>query len=114
MPVADFARSAFADHEPWRGRFLDLLRDAEVYQLSDRAGLPNWLAGRDVDPWERGNRWLVELARSWGADEVALVALWDGRDAGDGPGGTAQMVALARSAGDWRIEVIDAGELAGG
>ncbi|MCB1896995.1 MAG: hypothetical protein H6945_13285 [Zoogloeaceae bacterium] len=114
MPPADFARTAFADCEPWRARFLDLMRDADVMQLSDRAGLPHWLAGRDVDPWERGNRWVVKLAQSWGADEVVLVALWDGLDIGDGPGGTAQMVALARAAGDWRIEVIDAGDLAAG
>ena len=114
MPAADFARTAFADCEPWRGRYLDLMRDAEAYQLSDRAGLPNWLAGRRLDPWERGNRWVMKMAQSWGADEIVLVALWDGHDQGDAPGGTAQMVALARAAGECRIEVIDAGALAGG
>ena len=90
------------------------MRDAEAYQLSDRAGLPNWLAGRRLDPWERGNRWVMKMAQSWGADEIVLVALWDGHDQGDAPGGTAQMVALARAAGECRIEVIDAGALAGG
>ena len=42
---------------------------------------------------------------------VTLVALWDGKDEGDAPGGTAHMVRLARDVGTVNITIIDAGSL---
>ena len=109
MPVRDYAREIFAGLEDWRNRLLDLTDRHTVLELSHRAGLPRWLEGSSVDPWERGNRWASELAATWGAGRVTLVALWDGKRKGT-PGGTAQMVELATKE-EFRIKVLDAKQL---
>lgn len=52
-----------------------------------------------ADPFAACNRWLVDTARASGAPHLHLVCLWDGSN-GDGPGGTAHMVAeVTRHAG---------------
>ena len=111
MPAEDFARYSFQDLDTWRTRFLDLQSAHKVLVLSDREGLPRWLHGSGVDPWLRGNRWVMEMAMTWGAERVTLVALWDGKKAGDAPGGTAHMVQLAEDAGTVHIKRIDATQL---
>jgi hypothetical protein len=111
MPAEDYARLAFEDLDNWRTRFLDLQLDHELLELSDMAGLPRWLSGSKVDSWERGNRWVMQMALTWGAKRVTLVALWDGKMEGDAPGGTAHMVQLARDAGTVRIVTLDAKRL---
>jgi len=112
MPSKLFARLSFADLDDWRSRFLDLLKkNHEVLELSHRDGLPNWLHGADLDHWERGNKWSMQMALTSDAKEITLIALWDGKSMGDAPGGTAQMVALARDAGNVRVEIIDANTL---
>ena len=42
---------------------------------------------------DRCNRWMIYTALSYGLSRVSFVALWD-RAAGDGPGGTENMVEL--------------------
>ena len=111
MPTRAYAQLAFEGLDRWRNRFLDLAGAADVLALSDRAGLPNWLSGSQVDTWERGNRWVTRLADTWGAPRVTLVALWDGREQGDAPGGTAHMVQLARATGTIRIVHVDSKRL---
>lgn len=111
MPAKDYARMAFKDLDNWRTRFLDLQQDHEVLELSDKAGLPRWLSDSKMDSWERGNRWVMQMAMTWGAERITLVALWDGKTVGDAPGGTAQMVQLARDAGTVRIVTVDAKKL---
>jgi tetratricopeptide (TPR) repeat protein len=111
MPAKDYARLAFEELDNWRTRFLDLQQDHHVIELSDREGLPRWLSGSNVDSWERGNRWVMQMALTWGAKRITLVALWDGKMKGDAPGGTAQMVQLARDAGTVRLEIVDAKRL---
>jgi hypothetical protein len=114
MPRADNARLLFEGLDAWRNRFLDLRgRDGQhaVLHLSNREGLPHWLEVRDIDPWERGNRWVIKMAEAWGAARITLIALWDRKPYGDAPGGTAQLVDLARKAGCVRIEIVDAGQL---
>jgi hypothetical protein len=49
--------------------------------------------------WERGNQWVLEMARASGAAKITLIALWDGQTVGDAPGGTGHMVGLVRDAG---------------
>jgi hypothetical protein len=109
IPAADYARLAFEDLDDWRSRFLNLLREKkEVLELSDREGLPRWLYGANTDPWVRGNRWVLQMALTSGADVITLVALWDRKNKGDAPGGTANMVQMARNTGKVHIVTIDA------
>ena len=61
--------------------------------------LPRWLRpARDYSVWERNNRWMLNNALVYGASRVTLLALWNG-EAGDGPGGTKDMVETARERG---------------
>jgi hypothetical protein len=113
MPEKDYAVSAFENLDSWRTRFLDLVevKKHPILTLSDRKGLPRWLGDRRVDAWERGNAWVMEMALASGADRMTLVALWDGKARGDAPGGTAQVVSLARDSGAFRIHQIDSNQL---
>src|SRR5215472_7182922 len=111
MPKEDFGSFAFEALDSWRTRFLDLASDRKVLELSDRNGLPRWLGGSKVNPWERGNCWVMQMALSSGAARITLIALWDGKGKGDDFGGTVHMVDLARTTGQVRIEIIDAKQL---
>ena len=115
MPKDLFARLAFADLDGWRSRFLELVdQDRPPLQLSDQAGLPRWLQAVGSNPWERGNRWVLEMAATSGARKVTLIALWDGKATGDAPGGTAHMVQIARDAGMVDVVAIDAKQILSG
>ncbi len=111
MPKENFARLAFVGLENWRARFLGLASSRHVVQLSDQEDLPRWLRASGLNPWERGNRWVLKMAQASGASLVTLIALWDGKTSGDGPGGTAHMVKLARDAGTVAEVHIDASSL---
>jgi hypothetical protein len=101
----------------WRSRLLTLiqekrvLRPSAVLELHNAPGLPTWLQGSGTNEWERGNRWVLEMAVSVGAPKVTLLTLWDGQEAGDSPGGTAHMVSLARASSNVDIKVITPQEL---
>ena len=99
MPKDVFGRLAFGNLDSWRSRYLKLIGQTSPLELSDREDLPLWLQGTGLDRWERGNRWVLEMALTRGADKVTLLHLWDGRADGDAPGGTAHMVSIARQAG---------------
>jgi hypothetical protein len=112
MPATDYARLEFQDLDAWRSRFLMLLRgQRNVLELSDCEGLPRWLHGSGTNPWERGNRWVLQMALTAAAERITLIALWDGKDEGDAPGGTAHMVRLARDTGQVDVKIIDAKRL---
>lgn len=113
MPKDDFAGLVFQQFDQWRGRFLKLVgaHPDRILVLSDREGLPKWLQGADLNPWKRGNHWVLEMARASGARKITLLALWDGKAVGDAPGGTAHMVRKARAAGMIDVVPIDAGKL---
>jgi hypothetical protein len=111
MPKDVYARSVFGDFDSWRSRYLALIGRRPPLQLSNQEGLPRWLEGSGINPWERGNSWVLEMARTRGAKKITLIALWDGKTMGDAPGGTAQMVQIARKAGTVDIVRIDAGQL---
>jgi hypothetical protein len=119
MPRDVVATKIFGELDEWRGRYLELLNQQAaaqrpVLELSDRDGLPRWLQTSGMDPWERGNRWVLEMARASGAQKVTLIALWDGKLTGDAQGGTAHMVRLARETqGSIDIKIIKAGQLLG-
>src|SRR6476661_1921473 len=111
MPRDVYARSVFGDFDSWRSRYLELIGRRPPLQLSNQEGLPRWLEGSGIDPWERGNSWVLQMARTRGAKKITLIALWDGKTVGDAPGGTAQMVQIVRKAGTVDIVRIDAGQL---
>jgi hypothetical protein len=112
MPVAEHARSVFANQDAWRARFLDLASaPGKVLTLSDREGLPRWLDSTGKHPCARGNEWLMKMAVTWGADKVTLVAFWDGDEAGIDAWGTSHLVHLARQEGTVRVERIDSTQL---
>jgi hypothetical protein len=100
----------FRDQDTWRARFLELVSSRPVLQLSDQEDLPRWLSNSGLNAWERGNRWVLEMAQAI-ATKVTLIALWDGNTTGDAPGGTAHMVGLARDAGTVMEVHIDAKQL---
>ena len=80
-------------------RYRKLCEALDVKVLAESAELPDWLAAREgYTIWERNNRWLLHSALSRADIDITLIVLWDGRG-GDGPGGTADMVALAESRG---------------
>ena len=113
MPRDEVVRQVFADADRWRGRFFAVVKAHEnaLLQMSDTAGLPRWLQGRPgIDPWERGNRWVMELAETWGAERVTLLVLWDGQDDGR-TGGTAHMVRLAKAMPSFELDIIDSRDL---
>jgi hypothetical protein len=107
MPVDSYSTNIFKDLDGWRSRFLALVGEgADRLQLSDAPGLPKWLQGIGTDEWERGNRWVLQLALSVGAPKVSLIAVWDRNAIGDAKGGTAHIVQIARAAGTVDVDVI--------
>lgn len=79
-----------ADGSRWRDRFHAAVSATQttVRVMPQELGpLPD-----GVDPFERCNLWLLHSALAAGVERVRFVALWNG-GGGDGPGGTAHMVA---------------------
>ena len=119
MPVQDFTSIAFsAVHPAWCNRFINLVDHHTQTGLSPMVssatfGVSRWLQKANLDPWERGNRWVLEIARTSKANSRHLIALWDGKDQGDAPGGTAHMLRIAKGA-HLQIHLLDAAELVGG
>jgi hypothetical protein len=111
MPSDAYAGQVLRDLDSWRARYLELTRHLPLLHLSDKPGLPNRLGGDPpTDPWERGNRWVLEMAVAGGA-KVTLLVLWDGKDFSGKPGGTGHLVSIARQLGKVDIDRIDAGAL---
>ncbi|CAH2402685.1 hypothetical protein MES5069_350001 [Mesorhizobium escarrei] len=111
MPPAEFAGKVFGGLDGWRRRFFDLVQGRQPRCLSDQEGLPRWLQASGFNPWERGNRWVLEMAQTGSARTITLLALWDGKDTGDARGGTSDMIQIAEKAGVFDVRVIDATQL---
>jgi hypothetical protein len=98
LPEAEFIAQSIdcaGDGPAWRRLWFDLLPrlGTTPKRLADEPGLA--LPGDNV--FERCNEWLMATALALGPDKLRLICLWDG-GGGDGPGGTAHMVAEARAA----------------
>ena len=109
MPADDVSRQAFGALDDWRARFLAIveeMKEKRTLQLADHDEPPRWVRSRGIDAWSRGNRWVLQLANTWGADHVTVLALFDGVET-NRDGGTAQMVRLAREVGSFVVRVID-------
>ena len=100
IPREDYCRQSVADSGPhWVERFNRLLDAKPSIILSDSAGLPPWAGSiADYGVFQRGNIWMMENALLRPNADVTLLALWNGK-AGDGPGGTRNMVELAKAHG---------------
>jgi tetratricopeptide (TPR) repeat protein len=110
----------------WEKRFWTLYNEhkaqKQVLVLSDatdeREYLPAWLREKtDYSIWQRNNLWMLFNALDEGCDpktedpNVTLIALWDGA-AGDGPGGTGDLVEKVSNLGA-RYDLIMTRELFG-
>ena len=98
FPPEEFLRRSVATDAPgdWEARFRRLWSNTP----SDRRNILTVPEG--ANPYAACNDALLVLADALGAPEV--IALWDGQT-GDGPGGTADLVAMARARG-WPVTVI--------
>ena len=97
----------------WVEKFNKLVKDnPPAVVLSGEDKLPPWAEGIvGYGVFQRGNIWMMEDALLNLDADVTLLALWNGQ-AGDGPGGTADMVELARSHGA-KVVIKDTNELFG-
>jgi tetratricopeptide (TPR) repeat protein len=84
----------------WVRRFYAILEKFEKPPvLAGSKTLPGWLRHRaGYSIWQRNNLWMLNEALSAGARHLTVLALWNGKR-GDGPGGTADMIATARARG---------------
>lgn len=93
LPPDDFAVESVSSGGPeWTRKYYDLLRKNPPRVLQPSKDLPRWLSQRqNYTVWQRNNLWMLHNALANGSSRVTLIALWNGK-AGDGPGGTADMV----------------------
>jgi hypothetical protein len=100
IPIEDYCRKSVADGGPdWVERFIKLVAVNPPIVLSDTDEVPVWARTiHNYSVFQRGNIWMIENALLYPNADVTLLALWNGK-AGDGPGGTADMVKLAEAQG---------------
>jgi hypothetical protein len=100
IPVGGYRRDSVADGgAAWIERFNKLVVVNEPVILSDSNELPVWAKSiPDYSVFQRGNIWMMKDALLRPNADVTLLALWNGR-AGDGPGGTADMMKLGEAQG---------------
>jgi hypothetical protein len=108
LPPESYVTESVAPAGPdWVRRFYAIQsRFPGVPVLARTKELPGWLRQRrDYSIWQRNNLWLLNEALNAGAQNVTVIALWNGKK-GDGPGGTADMIETARDRGA-EIDVLD-------
>jgi hypothetical protein len=100
LPKGDYIKSSVAESgADWVGRFDRLYDRGPTRILSDSEQLPRWLrAKKNYSIWQRSNLWMLHNALFLSRDHLTLIALWNGA-AGDGPGGTEDMVRRAQNRG---------------
>ncbi|MGH1488817.1 MAG: tetratricopeptide repeat-containing protein [Acidimicrobiales bacterium] len=98
LPEGQFLqRSVDGSGGTWPERFRRLCTELNPDVLDEP--MPTWVSAADKHyVFQRCNMWMLEKAFAIENADVTLLALWN-RAAGDGPGGTADMVELARSRG---------------
>jgi hypothetical protein len=97
IPIEAYRRESVADGGPdWVEMFNRRIARNPPIMLSDSDKLPGWAeAIPKYGVFQRGNIWAIEDALLQPNADTTLIALWNGK-AGDGPGGTADMVELAK------------------
>jgi hypothetical protein len=84
------------EHGDWLGRYQAMRRQLKApprLMPDERGPLPS-----DANAFEHCNLWLLHTALAAGADRLNFLCLWNG-SGGDGPGGTAHMVAEVKRRG---------------
>ena len=101
LPDDQFVNASVdSDDKSWVKRFyVQLRKHPNPPVLAESPELPKWLQfKRHYDIWQRNNLWLLSAALSHVPTHFTLIALWDGAS-GDAPGGTEDMVAIAKERG---------------
>ena len=100
LPKNDYIKASVAEAGPdWVERFNRLYDKVKPKILSESDRLPRWLrAKKNYNIWQRSNLWMFHNALCLSRERLTLIALWDGA-AGDGPGGTEDMVERAQDRG---------------
>jgi hypothetical protein len=100
LPKSEYIKKSVAEGGPdWVERFNRLFEKKQPKILSDADELPRWLRSKkDYSIWQRSNLWMLHSALAISNDHLTLIALWNG-EAGDGPGGTEDMVQRAQDRG---------------
>src|SRR5271157_2972839 len=100
IPIEAYKRESVADGgSDWVEKFNHFIAEHPPIILRDSDELPPWAAAiKDYGVFQRGNIWNMQDALLRPNADVTLIALWNQR-AGEGPGGTADMVKLAKSHG---------------
>jgi hypothetical protein len=100
IPIEAYRRESVADGGlDWVAKFNRFVAGNPPVILSDSDELPPWAERiRDYGVSQRGNIWIMQDALLRPNADVTLIALWNQR-AGEGPGGIADMVKLAKSHG---------------
>ncbi len=100
LPPDQFVKASVQSAGPqWIERFRRLRERLPERVLAESEELPRWLQEKPTySIWQRDNLWMLYNALAAGGDNVTLIALWNG-EAGDGPGGTADLVEKAGERG---------------
>lgn len=101
LPPDLFCTKSVADSgNGWVERFYTLVRRLPPRVLAETEDLPFWLSDKpQYDIWQRNNLWMLNNALSAAGCDVTLIALWDGAEEGEGPGGTKDLVEQAEKRG---------------
>jgi hypothetical protein len=113
IPKVDYQFQSVSDGGPdWVDRFKRLIAAKPPIILSDSASMPIWAASiANYSVFQRSNIWVMKEALFRPNANVTLLALSNGT-AGDGPGGTQDMIELAKTQGA-QVYIQNAGELFG-
>jgi len=114
LPKNEYIKASVADGGPnWVERFKRLFNLKQSEILTESGELPKWLRSKPAySIWQRSNLWMLHNALYIANDNLTLIALWNG-EAGDGPGGTEDMVKRAQDRGATFIH-LDAHKLISG
>lgn len=101
LPALEFIRqSVLSGGVRWVWRAMKLLRTRETRNAADLELQVPASSEKELAVFERANIWMLEDSRLVSSPaETVVLALWDGAISGQLPGGTWQMVELARSRG---------------